>query len=299
MSDSHDPGDPPRSGRGLGRGLSALLGETSGDDAQTLQRARNTRTLSVERLRPGKYQPRQQFDDDEMRALVESVRQQGILQPILVRPLKGEAEAWEIIAGERRWRAAQVAQLHEVPVVIRDMDDNDALQIALIENIQRQDLNPLEEAEGYRRLATEFGHTQGAIAEAIGKSRSHVANSMRLLTLPDEVQSFVRSGRLSAGHARTVIGSDDPVGLARRMMDEGLNVREAEAIRQGVKKVARKSRGGPSKDADTQALEQSLRDALGLAVDLRHRNGGDGEVRIHYQDLEQLDDICRRLTGRP
>ena len=296
MSDSNDPPRRP-GGKGLGRGLSALLGENAQSDDQTLQRARNARTLPVERLRPGRYQPRQRFDDGEMKALVDSINRQGILQPILVRRDPDEPELFEIVAGERRWRAAQSAQLHEVPVVIRDMSDGDALQIALVENIQRQDLNPLEEADGYRRLMEEFGHGQTEIAEAVGKSRSHVANSIRLLSLPDEVKTYVSEGRLTAGAARAVLTADDPVGLAREIVERGLNVREAEAIRRGVTKAAAGTpKSGQTKDADTAALEQSLREALGLAVDVRHKGMKGGEVRISYKSLEQLDEICRRLT---
>ncbi|WP_417515740.1 ParB/RepB/Spo0J family partition protein [Minwuia sp.] len=291
-----DTNEPPRPSRGLGRGLSALLGESAQTDGETLQRSRANRTLPLEKLRPGRYQPRHRFDDEEMRALIESVRQQGIIQPILVRRDPDVPETFEIIAGERRWRAAQTVQLHEVPVVIRDMSDDDALQIALIENIQRQDLNPLEEAEGYRRLADEFGHSQMEIAQAVGKSRSHIANTVRLLALPDEVAEMVRGGRLSASAARTVLNDDDPVGLAKRIVDEGLNVREVEAIRRGVEKAARPAAPKKPKDADTEALEQSLRDALGLQVDVQHKGGKGGQVRIRYRSLEQLDEICRRLT---
>jgi ParB family chromosome partitioning protein len=291
-----DTNEPPRPTRGLGRGLSALLGETPGSDSETVQKARNSRTLAVERLRPGRFQPRQRFDESEMRSLIDSVRQHGIVQPILVRRDPDVPEVFEIIAGERRWRAAQTVQLHEVPVVIRDISDDDALQLALIENIQRQDLNPMEEAEGYRRLAEEFNHSQAEIAEAVGKSRPHVANTLRLMSLPPEVSEMVRSGQLSAGAARTVLTDDDPVGLAKRIVEEGLNVREAEAIRRGVEKAAGSTTSRPTKDADTLALEQSLQEALGLQVDVKHRGSKGGQVVIRYRTLEQLDEICRRLT---
>ena len=290
-----DASDPPRPSRGLGRGLSALLGETPGADGETVQRARNTRTMPIEKLRPGRYQPRQHFDEESMRALIESVRRQGIIQPILVRRDPDVPEVFEIIAGERRWRAAQTVQLHEVPVVIRDISDDDALQVALIENIQRQDLNPIEEAEGYKRLTDDFGHSQNEVAEAVGKSRSHVANTLRLLSLPPEVLEMVRSGQLTAGAARAVLTDPDPVAMARRIVDQGLNVREAEAIRRGVEKAAAPASARSTKDADTLALEQSLRDALGLAVDIKHKPKG-GKVVISYKTLEQLDEICRRLT---
>lgn len=293
MSDTNEPSRPSR---GLGRGLSALLGETPATDGETVQKARNARTMPVEKLRPGRFQPRQRFDEQEMRALVESVRQHGIVQPILVRRDPDVPEVFEIIAGERRWRAAQTVALHEVPIVIRDISDDDALQLALIENIQRQDLNPMEEAEGYRRLGEEFGHSQNEIAEAVGKSRSHVANTMRLLSLPPEVSEMVRDGRLSAGAARTVLTDDDPVGLAKRIVEEGLNVREAEAIRRGVEKAAGTTAATVAKDADTVALEQSLQDALGLQVEVKHKGGKGGQVVIRYKTLEQLDEVCRRLT---
>lgn len=294
MSDSNEPPRTPQ--RGLGRGLSALLGETRDTDGETVQRARSTRTLPVERLRPGRYQPRQRFDEDEMRSLVESVRRQGIIQPLLVRRDPDVPEVFEIIAGERRWRAAQTIQLHEVPVVIRDISDDDALQLALIENIQRQDLNAIEEAEGYRRLTEEFGHSQNEVAEMVGKSRPHVANTLRLLTLPVEVSEMVRGGRLSASAARTVLNDPDPVGLAKRIAEEGLNVRQVEAIRRGVEKATDQPSGKTVKDADTLALEQSLLEALGLKVDVKHKGARGGQVQIKYKTLEQLDEICRRLT---
>lgn len=291
-----DANEPPRPARGLGRGLSALLGESPENDGETVQRARSTRTMPVERLRPGRYQPRKRFDEEEMRALVESVRRQGIIQPIVVRRDPDVPEVFEIIAGERRWRAAQTVQLHEVPVIIRDISDDDALQLALIENIQRQDLNAIEEAEGYRRLTEDFGHSQNEVAEAVGKSRSHVANTLRLLTLPPEVSEMVRDGRLTAGAARAILNDPDPVGTAKRIVEEGLNVRQAEAIRRGVEQAAKPPAEAPHKDADTIALEQSLRDSLGLQVDIKHKGAKGGQVVVKYRTLEQLDEICRRLT---
>ncbi|MEC9347594.1 MAG: ParB/RepB/Spo0J family partition protein [Pseudomonadota bacterium] len=297
---SFDDDTPKRSSKGLGRGLSALLGEDPADDEVALARVRGIRNLPTADLRPGKYQPRRQFDEEEMRALVLSIRRQGVLQPILVRHHPAESGAYEIIAGERRWRAAQQAQLHEVPVLIRDFDDRETLEVALVENLQRQDLNPLEEAEAYRRLADEFGHAQAEIAEAVGKSRSHVANTVRLLALPDDVKDYVRSGRLSAGAARAILTADDPAALARQAVERGLNVRELEAIRRDVDQAAstpagRKSRGSQQKDPDTQALERSMAEALGIEVDIRHKGQG-GEVRLRYQTLEQLDLLCQRLT---
>ncbi|MDF1733231.1 MAG: ParB/RepB/Spo0J family partition protein [Minwuia sp.] len=294
-SDAANSGRNPSS-RGLGRGLSALLGEEVGENDRVLDRARGLKQVPVAYLRPGKFQPRQAFDEDELATLVQSINRQGILQPLIVRRLPGEEENYEIVAGERRWRAAQIAQLHEVPVIIRELSDTETLQIALIENIQRQDLNPMEEAEGYQRLMQEFSHSAADIAEAVGKSRSHVANAVRLLSLPDDVKSYVRSGELTAGAARAVITADDPASLAREVVERGLNVRDVEAIRRQVKQGA-ETRPKPEsrKDADTAALEQSLADALGLKVEIRHK-GTKGEVRIAYRTLEQLDEVCQRLT---
>lgn len=284
------------SSRGLGRGLSALLGEEVGENDRVLDRARGLKQVPVAYLRPGKFQPRQAFDEDELATLVQSINRQGILQPLIVRRLPGDEENYEIVAGERRWRAAQIAQLHEVPVIIRELSDTETLQIALIENIQRQDLNPMEEAEGYQRLMREFGHSAADIAEAVGKSRSHVANAVRLLSLPDDVKSYVRSGELTAGAARAVITADDPASLAREVVERGLNVRDVEAIRRQVKQgTETRLKPESRKDADTAALEQSLADALGLKVEIRHK-GTKGEVRIAYRTLEQLDEICQRLT---
>ncbi len=305
MSYTDDPegGDRPASPkgpapRGLGRGLSALLGEDVGDHDRAVERARGLKQVSVADLQPGRYQPRQAFDPDELDTLVQSINRQGILQPLIVRPVPGGAEdTYEIVAGERRWRAAQLAQLHEVPVIVRELNDTETLQIALIENIQRQDLNPMEEAEGYQRLMNEFGHSPAEIGEAVGKSRSHVANAVRLMSLPADVQSYVRSGELSAGAARAVITAEDPASLAREVVERGLNVRDVEAIRRQVKQQEADPRPAAPrrKDPDTVALEQSLADALGLKVDIRHK-GGRGEVRISYRTLEQLDEICQRLT---
>ncbi|MDF1734725.1 MAG: ParB/RepB/Spo0J family partition protein [Minwuia sp.] len=285
------------SSRGLGRGLSALLGEEVGGNDRAQDRARGLKQVPVAYLRPGRFQPRQAFDEDELATLVQSINRQGILQPLIVRRLPGEAEEnYEIVAGERRWRAAQLARLHEVPVIIRELSDTETLQIALIENIQRQDLNPMEEAEGYQRLMQEFSHSPVEIAEAVGKSRSHVANAVRLLSLPDDVKSYVRSGELSAGAARAVITADDPASLAREVVERGLNVRDVEAIRRQVKQETEvRPKAESRKDADTAALEQSLADALGLKVEIRHK-GTRGEVRITYRTLEQLDEICQRLT---
>ncbi|MGE5517620.1 MAG: ParB/RepB/Spo0J family partition protein [Bacteroidota bacterium] len=296
--------------RNLGRGLSALLGDSGVAAAAAVldggntaapagPAARGLRNLATAQLRPGKFQPRRQFEEEAIADLVESVRDKGILQPILVRPIEG---GFEIIAGERRWRAAQRAQLHEVPVIIRDFSDKEALEVALVENLQRQDLSPLEEAEGYRRLVDEFSHTQEELAKAVGKSRSHVANMMRLLALPDPIKGMVEAKQLSAGHARALLTASDPVTLAREVVDKQLNVRQTEKLAAGEGKG--KSAGGSAgrsaaashKDADTAALERDLAEMLGVKVTLTSHGKG-GELTIHYGSLEQLDDILSRLSG--
>jgi ParB family chromosome partitioning protein len=289
--------------RGLGRGLSALFADeqeaaSSAPVAIEPLRTGPVRTLPVEQLHPGKFQPRRQFDPEEMKPLIESVREKGVLQPLLVR--RTEGDAYEIIAGERRWRAAQAAKLHEVPVVVREIDDREALELALVENIQRQDLTPLEEADGYKRLIDEFGHTQEALAQAVGKSRSHIANMLRLLGLPDEVKSLLDSRALSAGHARALIGASNPTALAKEIVDKGLSVRDTEALAneaKGKSKSRAPSSGAASaKDADTRALEHDLSQMLGLKVTLDVHGQG-GTISIHYRTLEQLDDVLRRLKN--
>jgi ParB family chromosome partitioning protein len=294
--------------RSLGRGLSALLGDSgvaaaasvldNGASAPAAAPAgRGLRTLPVGQLKPGKFQPRRQFEEEAIADLVESVREKGILQPILVRPLDG---GYEIIAGERRWRAAQRAQLHEVPVIIREFTDKEALEVALVENLQRQDLSPLEEADGYRRLVDEFSHTQEELAKAVGKSRSHVANMMRLLALPDPIKAMVEAKQISAGHARALLTADDPLALARQVVDKQLNVRQTEKLAAGEAKAKSSAGGRPPaashKDADTAALERDLAELLGVRVTLTPMGKG-GELTIHYGSLEQLDDILSRLSG--
>jgi ParB family transcriptional regulator, chromosome partitioning protein len=279
--------------KALGRGLSALLGDDSTDYAE-LDKVRTTKTVPVEFLHPGRYQPRHTIDDSQIQDLAQSVREKGILQPILVRRHPDEANAFEIIAGERRWRAAQLAQLHEVPVVIKELNDREALEIALVENLQRQDLSPLEEAEGYRRLMDEFEHSQEALGKALGKSRSHVANMMRLLGLPGEVKALLDGGDLTAGHARALLNADKPVALARRVVRRGLNVRQTEALAKGAKEK-KKSPPAAEKDTDTLALERDISALLGLRAEIRFRDGK-GTLTLHYESLEQLDDILGRLT---
>lgn len=287
--------------RKLGRGLAALMGDEepmSGGDGSPLPQ----RTLAIHLLQPGRYQPRKRFDEAGMEALVSSVRIQGVLQPLLVRQLEGEGERYEIIAGERRWRAAQRAQLHDVPVVIREMSDRDALEIALVENLQREDLTALEEAEAYRRLVDEFGHTQEELARAVGKSRSHIANTLRLLTLPEPVQEMVQTGRLTAGHARALVGSDDAVDLAKLIADKGLTVRDAERLASQAKppRAAAKlaTLPGQARDPDIVALEQDLAALLGLRVVIQGHGRG-GSLTIQYDTLDQLDAVIERLKHIP
>jgi ParB family transcriptional regulator, chromosome partitioning protein len=288
--------EPPRKAeetrhRGLGRGLSALIG----DDVGTGREApgRGSRTVPVAFLRPNPFQPRKNFGPDELNDLANSIREKGVLQPILVRPVKGEANAFEIVAGERRWRAAQIAKLHDVPIVVRELSDGESLELAIIENVQRADLNAVEEAAAYRELMERFVYTQERVATEVGKSRSHVANTLRLLKLPDSVQSMIRDGALSAGHARTLIGAGDPEARAREIVAAALNVRQAE---QRSKAKPSRPREKVEKDPDTKALEASLTNMLGLKVEILNKGNAGGELRIHYRSLEQLDDICRRLN---
>lgn len=287
--------------RGLGRGLSALLGEQAAEAVPVDGSGAPTgvRIAPIESLKPNPDQPRKIFLREDLDELATSIRDKGVLQPILVRTQPGQDGVWQIIAGERRWRAAQQARLTEVPIVVREMDDVEVFEVAIIENVQRADLNPLEEADAYRLLMERFGRTQDAVAGIVGKSRSHVANTLRLLQLPEEVLAYVREGKLSAGHARALITAPNAVELAEQAYREGLNVRQVEALArraaEGPKpakaKVTRPSGEG---DADVAALEQDLADALGLNVQLSDR-GGKGELTIRYATLEQLDDLCRRL----
>ena len=286
--------------RHLGRGLSALFGDDA-EDYATLDRMRDNKAVPIEHLRSGQYQPRRRFDQDALQSLVESIREKGVLEPIMVRRHPVDPNAFEIIAGERRWRAAQLAGLHEVPVSIKEIGDQDALEIALIENLQREDLTAIEEAEGYKRLMDQFGHTQEDLARRIGKSRSHVANTLRLLGLPESVRSQVQEGAISAGHARALIGAEDPTGIARTIMKKALNVRQTEALvrRERRPNGAEGSRRGrppkTSKDPNTAALERDLSNLLGVRVEIDDA-GDTGTLKLHYHSLEQLDDLLHRLT---
>jgi ParB family chromosome partitioning protein len=284
-------------GRALGRGLSALLGDEAVQNPQIIPADQRGQSLPVEFLAPSPFQPRRIFNQDNITELAASVRERGVLQPILVRPNPTRPNHYEIVAGERRWRAAQAAQLHEVPVIIRELSDEGLLEIALVENIQRADLNPLEEASGYLRLIDEFDHTQESLAKVVGKSRSHVANSLRLLTLPETVQRLVDQGQLSAGHARALIGADDPTGLAAKIVKSGLNVRQTEALVKREKSPRKSAQSTvPRNDPDTMALERTVSDLLGLKVNIEFRgeNVG-GKVVVHYGNLDQLDEIISRL----
>ncbi len=288
--------------RGLGRGLSALFDdeETQGSapapSSKDAPSAGGRRMMGVDQLEPGTFQPRRDIDPATLTELSESIAVHGVLQPILVRERPGKAGRFEIIAGERRWRASQKAQLHEVPVIVCNYDDVTALQVALIENLQREDLNALEEAQGYRRLMDEFGHTQEKLAAALGKSRSHIANMVRLLNLPDSVQTQIRQGKISAGHARALITSDNPEALMEQILSKGLNVRETEKLASQSAGRSLSSGMKPEKDIDTLALEAEMSAALGMKVTVDVRGKGAGALKIDFRSLDQLDEILRLLT---
>jgi ParB family transcriptional regulator, chromosome partitioning protein len=284
----------------LGRGLAALIGDV-GDETAAVERVRSPRRVPIEFLRPNPRNPRRTFSETELDGLAASVRERGVIQPILVRTVPGKADAYEIVAGERRWRASQRAGLHDVPIVILEVSDREALELAIIENVQRSDLNAIEEALGYQALADQFGHGQETIAKIVGKSRSHVANTLRLLALPDSVKAYVEDGRVSAGHARALLSVPDPESVAREVVEKGLNVRAVEAMAQ--KQAATEGRGPQRrprtpKDADTRALEKRVSDALGLQVSVNHRGDGGGVLHVNYRSLEQLEDVLMRLERR-
>jgi ParB family chromosome partitioning protein len=286
--------DAPRR-RGLGRGLAALI-----DDSASVARASGgADSIALDLIDPNPDQPRKRFDAEEIESLAASIREKGVIQPLVLRPAPGAQGRYQIVAGERRWRAAQAAQLHEVPAVVRTLSDSEVLEVALLENIQRADLNPVEEAQGYAQLIERHGHTQDRIAAITGKSRSHVANTLRLLKLPPAALALLESGALSAGHARAALSAEDPERFARMIVDEGLSVREAEKRLQAAARAAAEPRRprAPEKDADTRALEADLSAALGLRVAVRHKADGRGELVIAYDDLDQLDGLCRLLNG--
>jgi ParB family chromosome partitioning protein len=281
----------------LGRGLAALIGEV--DEEPVLERARGQRRIPVEFLRRNPRNPRTSFPEAELDELADSIRERGIIQPIVVRPIPGLPDAYEIVAGERRWRAAQRAGLHDVPVVIIEADDKTALELAIIENVQRADLNVLDEAAGYEKLVAEYGYTHADLGSVLGKSRSHVANTLRLLKLPSSVREIVARGDISAGHARALLAVRNPEAVARTILDRGLNVRDVERIAKTESEAKDADSDAPKRkprapDADTRALEAALEDVLGLVVRIDHR-GSAGELRIRYRSLDQLDALCRRL----
>ncbi|TCR68947.1 ParB/RepB/Spo0J family partition protein [Bosea sp. BK604] len=284
----------------LGRGLAALIGDV-GDEIGAIERSRGQRRVPVEFLRPSARNPRRTFGEDDLEELTASIRERGILQPIIVRAISGMADAYEIIAGERRWRAAQRAGLHDVPVILVEANDREALEIAIVENVQRTDLNAIEEAAGYERLIAEFSYTQNDLARVIGKSRSHVANTLRLSKLPDPVRRMVSEGAVSAGHARALLSVADPEAMAKKIVDEGLSVRDIERIVQeetrGEAKSAPAAKPKLEKDPDTRAVEKALEEVLGVSVSIQHRANGGGEMRLSYKTLEQLDALCRRLKA--
>jgi ParB family chromosome partitioning protein len=289
--------------RGLGRGLSALMADiepsvTNEPTSSDTPKMRTDRFLPVEDISPNPDQPRRVFAQSALEELASSIREKGIIQPLIVRPDPADQSRFQIVAGERRWRAAQIAQLHELPVIVRDFNDTEVLEVAIIENIQRADLNAVEEALGYRQLMDRFGHTQEQLAKAMGKSRSHLANMMRLLQLPDDIQTMLKNGQLSAGHARALLTADDPIGLARRAIREGLSVRDVEkAAKSNSSSTAPRAKGRTSKkDADTRSLESNLSAALGMGVVINHDTSGSGILSIKYKYLEQLDDLMRLLN---
>jgi len=305
---------PQRRTHGLGRGLSALLGDslkeepiardTAPGEAVPVANGRSVQHFDISTIYPHPEQPRKQFDETALQELADSIAERGVIQPIIVRALA--RGGYQIVAGERRWRAAQRARLHQIPAIVRDFTDAETMEIALIENVQRQDLNPVEEAEAYSRLIAQFGHSQEVLGKLVGKSRSHVANMMRLLDLPGTVLDVVREGRLSMGHARALIGVEEASHLAQRIIDKGLSVRQTEKLAQQAKgktgkapssAPARKARASAEPDADIGALEQHLADMLGLKVVIDHGGNGAGTLTLRYSTLDQLDMLCQRLSG--
>mgnify|MGYP005849385159 FL=1 len=287
--------------RGLGRGLSALMADVrETDETPEAQRPQADMRVPVEKVHPNPDQPRRHFAEDALADLARSIGEKGVIQPLIVRESPRESGAYEIVAGERRWRAAQMAQLHDVPVLLRSFTDIEVLEVAIIENIQRADLNPVEEASGYSQLMTKFGHTQEKLADVLGKSRSHIANAVRLLNLPEDVQEHLRNGRLSAGHARALITAPDASALARQIIQRGLSVRETETLAKAgpaPRKTARPS-GKTEKDADTKALESELSAALSMKVQIDHKPGQEGgALTIRYASLDDLDRLMALLSA--
>lgn len=292
--------------RGLGRGLSALMADVAPQEeraADAGQPRKSDFLIAIEKIFPNPHQPRRRFENEQLEDLAASIREKGVIQPLIVRRREMAEGTFEIVAGERRWRAAQMAQLHELPVLVRDFNDTEVLEIAIIENIQRADLNPVEEAVGYKQLMEKFGHTQEKLSAVLGKSRSHIANLVRLLQLPEEVQTYLRDGQLSAGHARALITSQDPVSLARKVIENGLSVRETERLAKAPDQSSAtkdasqtKTRQPKDKDADARALEADLSANLRMKVSIQHDNGQEsGLVSIRYTSLDELDELCQKL----
>ena len=279
--------------KGLGRGLSSLMGDTNINSTDNVAKSSEA-TISIAALKPSPSQPRRLFDKNSINELAESIKSKGLVQPILVRPSKADENSYEIIAGERRWRAAQIAQLHEIPAVIKNLDDVEALEIAIIENIQRSDLSPIEEAAGYKRLIDNHGHTQEVLSEIVGKSRSHIANILRLLTLPQSIQDMISEGKISSGHARAIMNSAFPEQLAEKIINENLNVREAESLAKSKKSTVQKIK---LKDPDTIDLEEKISEKLGLNVSINHRGKKGGYIKIEYKSLDQLELVTQRLKN--
>lgn len=296
--------------RGLGRGLDALFGDeeatfSSSENVTETEEGTFTRKIvSIAHVHPNPDQPRRHYDEQALEELASSIERHGLLQPLIVRPDDETGESYQIVAGERRWRASQKARLHEVPVIVTDYDEQTVIEIALVENLQREDLNPVEEAEGYSRLVQFYGHTQDEIAKTVGKSRSHVANTLRLLNLPEPIKNLVIDGKLSSGHARALITSENPEELAEEIISKGLNVRETEALTgkaSGKRKNSSscKKSSGQQKDADTRALEDEVSQALGMQVSIEMKSGHAGSLSIDFQNLDQLDEILHRLSHYP
>lgn len=279
--------------RGLGRGLSALIGDEAAAVKGEPAAKKDMRSLPIAFLQPGRFQPRMSFDEQPLAELAASIKEKGVLSPILVRPVG--PDRYEIVAGERRWRAAQLAKLHDVPVVVRELRDDQALEIAIIENVQRADLNAIEEGAAYEELITRFGRTQEDVAREVGKSRSHIANTVRLLKLPDQVKAWIREGKLTAGHARTLLGEADPQARARELIEGALTVRQAEQ-KKAEHRSAKKPGGKPAKDPNIADLEASISNRLGLKIEIIHKGDKGGEMKIAYKSLEQLDELTRRLS---
>ena len=293
--------DKKAKNRSLGRGLSALMSDVNQEIAPPPSQTprRPDLFVPVEQVRPNPDQPRRAFNKDALEELASSIAEKGVIQPLIVRKHPTEPNVYEIVAGERRWRASQIAKLHEIPVIVREYSDTEVLEVAIIENIQRADLNPVEEATGYRQLIDKFGHTQEKLAQALGKSRSHIANQMRLLSLPDEVLALLNKGELTAGHARALITAENPALLAREIVKKGLSVRGAEQLVKKESAPAPKPRTARKldKDADTLALEADLSAALGMKVSLNHSAGGEsGQITIRYETLDELDGLCAKLS---